>query len=297
MCSKKGRRSGLRIDQGGLHAEPARWPRSPRSLRSPQSSQKWLLAPNPLALSTPPSGSRNWCCASPVFEANHARDWRRVFRGSPTGRRNHSRETARATSDLVHFVGIGGIGMSGASPKCWRNTLAYTVTRFRRRRQRANVKRTSATRASRCTIGPSRAENLDGADVHCRLLSAIKRDNPVELVAARASLLPSGRAACGDAGNRADVAQRAGVADRRHARQDDDDFDGYGALLDAGNLDPTVINGGIINAYGTNARLGASSDWMVVEADESDGTSPEASRRTSRSSPTSIRAPRPLSYV
>ncbi len=43
------------------------------------------------------------------------------------------------------------------------------------------------------------------------------------------------------------------------------------ALLDAGDLDPTVINGGIINAYGTNARLGAG-DWMVVEADESDGT-------------------------
>ncbi len=43
------------------------------------------------------------------------------------------------------------------------------------------------------------------------------------------------------------------------------------ALLDAGGFDPTVINGGIINAYGTNARLGAG-DWMVVEADESDGT-------------------------
>src|SRR5258705_2443302 len=43
------------------------------------------------------------------------------------------------------------------------------------------------------------------------------------------------------------------------------------ALLDAGDLDPTVINGGIINAYGTNARLGAG-DWMVVEARESDGT-------------------------
>ena len=43
------------------------------------------------------------------------------------------------------------------------------------------------------------------------------------------------------------------------------------ALLDAGGFDPTVINGGIINAYGTNARLGAG-DWMVVEADECDGT-------------------------
>src|SRR5260221_13243604 len=42
-------------------------------------------------------------------------------------------------------------------------------------------------------------------------------------------------------------------------------------LLDAAQLDPTVINGGIINAYGTNARLG-SGDWMVVKADESDGT-------------------------
>src|SRR6202034_3739471 len=44
-----------------------------------------------------------------------------------------------------------------------------------------------------------------------------------------------------------------------------------GALLETAQLDPTVINGGIINAYGTNTRLGAG-DWMVVEADESDGT-------------------------
>jgi UDP-N-acetylmuramate--alanine ligase len=43
------------------------------------------------------------------------------------------------------------------------------------------------------------------------------------------------------------------------------------ALLDAGGLDPTVVNGGIINAWGSNARLGAG-EWMVVEADESDGT-------------------------
>src|ERR687883_233808 len=43
------------------------------------------------------------------------------------------------------------------------------------------------------------------------------------------------------------------------------------ALLDAGGLDPTVVNGGIINAYGSNARMGAG-DWMVVGADESDGT-------------------------
>ena len=58
--------------------------------------------------------------------------------------------------------------------------------------------------------------------------------------------------------------------DRRHARQDDDDLARRDAAR-AGRFDPTVINGGIINAYGTNARLGAG-DWMVVEADESDGT-------------------------
>jgi UDP-N-acetylmuramate--alanine ligase len=58
------------------------------------------------------------------------------------------------------------------------------------------------------------------------------------------------------------------------------------ALLDAGRLDPTVINGGIINAYGTNARMGEG-EWMVVEADESDGTFTSC-RRPSPSSPTSI---------
>ena len=67
------------------------------------------------------------------------------------------------------------------------------------------------------------------------------------------------------------------------------------ALLDAGGLDPTVVNGGIINAYGTNARLGAG-DWMVVEADESDGTFlklPAADRRRHQHRP---RAPRPLRH-
>jgi UDP-N-acetylmuramate--alanine ligase len=58
------------------------------------------------------------------------------------------------------------------------------------------------------------------------------------------------------------------------------------ALLDAGGVDPTVINGGIINAYGTNARLGAG-EWMVVEADESDGSFLRLPA-PSPSSPTSI---------
>ena len=64
-------------------------------------------------------------------------------------------------------------------------------------------------------------------------------------------------------------------------------------MLDAGGLDPTVVNGGIINAYGTNARLGAG-DWMVVEADESDGTFLQAAGRHRRRHQHRPRAPRPL---
>jgi UDP-N-acetylmuramate--alanine ligase len=96
--------------------------------------------------------------------------------------------------------------------------------------------------------------------------SAIKRDNP-ELVAARARRLPVVlraemlaelmrlKSCIAVAGTHGKTTTTSLVA----------------ALLDGGNLDPTVINGGIINAYGTNARIGAG-DWMVVEADESDGT-------------------------
>ena len=65
-------------------------------------------------------------------------------------------------------------------------------------------------------------------------------------------------------------------------------------LLDAGDFDPTVINGGIINAYGTNARLGAG-EWMVVEADESDGTFAQAAGRRRDRHQYRSRASRPLS--
>ena len=110
-----------------------------------------------------------------------------------------------------------------------------------------------------------KAENVDGADVVV-VSTAIKRDNP-ELMAARAQRIPVVRRAemlaelmrlkscIAIAGTHGKTTTTTMVA----------------TLLDAGGLDPTVINGGIINAYGTNARLGAG-DWMVVEADESDGT-------------------------
>ena len=96
--------------------------------------------------------------------------------------------------------------------------------------------------------------------------SAIKRDNP-ELVAARDKRLPVVRRAemLAELMRLKSCVAIAGT----HGKTTTTSM--VAALLDAGGLDPTVINGGIINAYGTNARLGAG-DWMVVEADESDGT-------------------------
>ena len=96
--------------------------------------------------------------------------------------------------------------------------------------------------------------------------SAIKRDNP-ELVAARAQRLPVVRRAemLAELMRLKSCVAIAGT----HGKTTTTSM--VAALLDAGGFDPTVINGGIINAYGTNARLGAG-EWMVVEADESDGT-------------------------
>ena len=107
--------------------------------------------------------------------------------------------------------------------------------------------------------------NVDGADVVV-VSSAIKRDNP-ELVAARAKRLPVVRRAemLAELMRLKSCVAIAGT----HGKTTTTSM--VAALLDAGGFDPTVINGGIINAYGTNARLGAG-EWMVVEADESDGT-------------------------
>ena len=106
---------------------------------------------------------------------------------------------------------------------------------------------------------------MDGAHVVV-VSTAIKRDNP-ELVAARAKRLPVVRRAemLAELMRLKSCVAIAGT----HGKTTTTSM--VATLLDAGGLDPTVINGGIINAYGTNARLGAG-DWMVVEADESDGT-------------------------
>ncbi len=160
----------------------------------------------------------------------------------------------------VHFVGIGGIGMSGIAEVLV--NLGYTVTGSDVA-DSANVKRLR-DKGIKVAIG-HKAENIDGADVVV-VSSAIKQDNP-ELVAARAKRLPVVRRAemLAELMRLKSCVAIAGT----HGKTTTTSM--VAALLDAGGLDPTVINGGIINAYGTNARLGAG-DWMVVEADESDGT-------------------------
>ncbi|MCX7310913.1 MAG: UDP-N-acetylmuramate--L-alanine ligase [Alphaproteobacteria bacterium] len=160
----------------------------------------------------------------------------------------------------IHFVGIGGIGMSGIAEVLM--NLGYTV-QGSDASDNANVKRLR-DKGAKVSIG-HRGENIEGAEVLV-VSSAIKRDNP-ELVAARAKRLPVVRRAemLAELMRLKSCVAIAGT----HGKTTTTSL--VAALFDAANFDPTVINGGIINAYGTNARLGAG-DWMVVEADESDGT-------------------------
>src|SRR6187401_1427778 len=160
----------------------------------------------------------------------------------------------------VHFVGIGGIGMSGIAEVL--ANLGYSVTGSDVA-DSANVKRLR-DKGVKVAIG-HKAENIDGADVVV-VSSAIKRDNP-ELVAARAKRLPVVRRAemLAELMRLKSCVAVAGT----HGKTTTTSM--VAALLDAGGIDPTVINGGIIESYGSNARLG-DSEWMVVEADESDGS-------------------------
>ena len=132
------------------------------------------------------------------------------------------------------------------------------------RRLRERQRRRLRDKGIKVTVG-HKAENVAGADVLV-VSTAIKRDNP-ELMAARAQRIPVVRRAemLAELMRLKSCVAIAGT----HGKTTTTSM--VAALLDAGDLDPTVINGGIINAYGTNARLGAG-DWMVVEADESDGT-------------------------
>jgi UDP-N-acetylmuramate--alanine ligase len=160
----------------------------------------------------------------------------------------------------VHFIGIGGIGMSGIAEVMV--NLGYTV-QGSDQSESANVKRLR-DKGVTVAIGHD-AKNLGAAQVVV-VSSAIRQDNP-ELLAARAYRLPVVRRAemLAELMRLKNCVAIAGT----HGKTTTTSM--IAALLDAAGFDPTVINGGIINAYGTNARLGAG-EWMVVEADESDGT-------------------------
>src|SRR5471030_2794314 len=160
----------------------------------------------------------------------------------------------------VHFVGIGGIGMSGIAEVL--ANLGYTVTGSDVS-DSANVKRLRDLGIA-VFIG-HKADNVAGADVVV-VSSAVKRDNP-ELVFARERRLPVVRRAEMLA-ELMRLKQCVAIAGT-HGKTTTTSL--VATLLDAAGLDPTVINGGIINAYGANAKRGEG-DWMVVEADESDGT-------------------------
>jgi len=160
----------------------------------------------------------------------------------------------------IHFVGIGGIGMSGIAEVM--HNLGYSV-------QGSDIAEGYVVEGLRkrgipVMIGHA-AENLGDAAVVVTS-TAVRRDNP-EVVAALEARIPVVR--------RAEMLaelmrlKRTVAVAGTHGKTTTTSM--IAALLDAGGVDPTVINGGIINSYGSNARLGAS-EWMVVEADESDGS-------------------------
>ncbi|MEO0392326.1 MAG: UDP-N-acetylmuramate--L-alanine ligase [Pseudomonadota bacterium] len=165
-----------------------------------------------------------------------------------------------STIGALHFVGIGGIGMSGIAEVL--HNLGYTV-QGSDIADSANVKRLRAL-GIKVEVG-HRAENLSEA-IACVISTAVKPDNP-EVAAARKTRVPVVR--------RAEMLAElmrlkwSVAIGGTHGKTTTTSL--VAAVMEAAQLDPTVINGGIINAYGTNTRLG-DGDWMVVEADESDGT-------------------------
>lgn len=165
----------------------------------------------------------------------------------------------------IHFIGIGGIGMSGIADVL--HDMGYTV-QGSDLSENINVKR---LRDKGITIykghGEDNLKDAVGETVSVVVKSsAIGRDN-AELMAAKSLGLPVVR--------RAEMLAElmrlkwSIAIGGTHGKTTTTSM--VGTMLDEGNLDPTVINGGIVNRYGTNTRLGKS-EWMVVEADESDGT-------------------------
>jgi UDP-N-acetylmuramate--alanine ligase len=161
---------------------------------------------------------------------------------------------------VIHFIGIGGIGLSGIAEIM--HNLGYKI-QGSDVADSANVKRLRKMGIP-IMIGHS-ADNLKAVQAVV-YSSAVKAGNP-ELDAARALSLPLVRRA----EMLAEIMRLRSCVAVAGTNGKTTTTTMIAALLDAGGLDPTVVNGGIINAYGTNARLGAG-EWVVVEADESDGT-------------------------
>jgi UDP-N-acetylmuramate--alanine ligase len=161
----------------------------------------------------------------------------------------------------VHFVGIGGIGMSGIAEIMLK--IGYAV-QGSDAKSSANTERLEKLGAT-IFIGHDAAHVTEGVSALV-YSTAVTAANP-ELVAARARRIPLVR--------RAEMLaelmrlQFSVAVGGTHGKTTTTSM--VACLLDAGNLDPTVVNGGIINAYGTNAKVG-DGDWIVVEADESDGS-------------------------
>jgi UDP-N-acetylmuramate--alanine ligase len=166
----------------------------------------------------------------------------------------------RTDIGVIHFIGIGGIGMSGIAEVM--ANLGFTVQGSDS--TEGYVVQGLRDKGITVFIGQV-AANVDNAAVVVTS-TAIKRDNP-EVVAAQERRIPIVRRAemLAELMRLKSCVAVAGT----HGKTTTTSM--VAALLDAGGLDPTVINGGIINTYGSNARLGAG-EWMVVEADESDGS-------------------------
>ena len=160
----------------------------------------------------------------------------------------------------IHFVGIGGIGMSGIAEVL--HVLGYAV-QGSDIAESANVLRLRES-GIRVAIGHD-SRHVANAQVVVTS-TAVRPDNP-EVLAARARLVPVVR--------RAEMLAElmrlrwAIAVGGTHGKTTTTSL--VACVLEAARLDPTVINGGIINAYGTNTRMGEG-EWMVVEADESDGS-------------------------
>lgn len=161
---------------------------------------------------------------------------------------------------IIHFIGIGGIGMSGIAEIML--DMGYEL-QGSDISESANVARLQK-KGIQISIGHA-ADNLGDASAVV-ISSAVKNDNP-ELIAARQKRLPIIRRA----EMLAEIMRlRLGIAIAgTHGKTTTTSL--VGTMLEAGGFDPTVVNGGIVNAYGTNVRMGTG-EWIVAEADESDGT-------------------------